>query len=258
MKKYSVLTFIIGKGYEKVHEIENMQDDVEYLLVTDDPDLKSNTWKVTYDEDLLSFKTPFERCFRVRYNIFKYCTTDICITIDGSMQVKGSLDNLIATFDGGDYDICLMPHPLWSDLLTEYNAWIRMRGYPVQQAQRAIDFFKRCNYDLSTNGLYQLCFTIKRRSHVTKQLDDMTLACLQLLSDESTFERLDQTVFSFVFNRHFSHLKVLPVSEQVVRSYAIQWFWHNSDKENQNVFYDIRKPDMKYVLGKLVECMYLK
>ena len=69
MKKYSVLTFIIGKGYEKVHEIENMQDDVEYLLVTDDPDLKSNTWKVTYDEDLLSFKTPFERCFRVRYKI---------------------------------------------------------------------------------------------------------------------------------------------------------------------------------------------
>lgn len=85
MKKYSVLTFIIGKGYEKVHEIENMQDDVEYLLVTDDSDLKSNTWKVIYDEDLLSFKTPFERCFRVRYNVFKYCITDICITIDGSM-----------------------------------------------------------------------------------------------------------------------------------------------------------------------------
>lgn len=140
-KRYSILTFIIGKNYETVHEIDNKQDDVEYLLVTDDKDLRSDTWKVIFDEDLLKCKTPFERCFRVRYNVFKYCTTDTCVTIDGSMHVKGSLDNLINVFDGGEYDICLMPHPLWSDLLTEYNAWIKMRGYPMQQAQKAIDFF---------------------------------------------------------------------------------------------------------------------
>jgi len=84
-KRYTILTFIIGKGYEKVHEILNKQDDVEYLLVTDDETLKSDTWKVVYDKSLLEFKTPFERCFRVRYNVFRYCSTDICITIDGSI-----------------------------------------------------------------------------------------------------------------------------------------------------------------------------
>ena len=42
--KYSILTFIIGKNYEKVHEISNKQEDVEYVLVTDDNELKSNTW----------------------------------------------------------------------------------------------------------------------------------------------------------------------------------------------------------------------
>lgn len=84
-------------------------------MVTDDQDLKSKTWKVIYDEDLLKLKTPFERCFAVRYNVFKYCSTDICVTIDGSMEVSGSLDALIDKFNAGGYNFCLLPHPLWPD-----------------------------------------------------------------------------------------------------------------------------------------------
>ena len=55
MIKYSILTFIIGKGYEKVHEICNKQSDVEYLLITDDITLTSKTWTVIYDKDLLKY-----------------------------------------------------------------------------------------------------------------------------------------------------------------------------------------------------------
>lgn len=255
--RYSILTFVIGKGYEKVHEIENKQDDVEYLLITDDDTLKSDTWKVIYDADLLQYKTPFERCFRVRYNVFKYCTTDTCVTIDGSMHVKGSLDRLIQKFDEGKYDICLMPHPLWDDMYTEYNAWIRMRKYPVAQAQRAIAFLEENKYDFKYRGLFQLCFSIKRRSYFTEHIDKLTFECLQKLSGDGEFERLDQTIFTFVVNKHFNDIKVLPVSEQVVRSYAIQWYWHNSDKPNMNIFYDINKEDKKYVFNKEVVCEYL-
>lgn len=258
MFKYSVLTFIIGKNYEKVHEISNKQNDVEYLLITDDPDLKSETWTVVYDAGLLKYKTPFERCFRIRYGVFNYCTTDICVTVDGSMHVRGTLDGLIDEFNSGNYDICLMPHPLWSDLISEYQAWVRMRGYPVSRAENAARLFCECNYDMRYNGLYQLCFTVKRNTVQTRQLDMLTFAYLNLLSDDGWFERLDQTVFSFVMNRHFSKMRVLPVSEQIVRSSAIQWYWHNSDKPNMNVFYDINMPDMKYLFGNLVKCMYLK
>lgn len=219
--------------------------------------MKSDTWKVIRDNSLLTYKTPFERCFRIRYDVFKYCSTDICVTIDGSMHVKGSLDTLIDRFNAGKYDICLMPHPLWSDMITEYNAWIRMRGYPVENANHAVDFLRKSNYDVKYQGLYQLCFTIKRRSYVTKQIDSMTMSILEYLSSENSFERLDQTMFSYVMNRYFSNLNVLPVSEQIVRSYAIQWYWHNSDNPNMNVFYDINKPDMKYLFNKQVECLYL-
>lgn len=87
----------------------------------------------------------------------------------------------------------------------------------------------------------------------------MTMALLKYLSiNQDKFERLDQTVFSFVMNRYFSHLKVLPVSEQIVRSCALTWYWHNSMNKNMNVFYDINKPDIKWMFNKEVECMYLK
>jgi hypothetical protein len=255
--KYSILTFIIGKGYEKVHEIDNKQNDVEYVLITDDPDLKSDTWKIIYDNDLLQYKTPFERCFRIRYNVFKYVTTNICVTIDGSMHVKGSLDELINKFNNEKYDICLMPHPIWNDFYTEYNAWMQMRNYPVNQAKRAINFFTSKKYDFSYKGLFQLCFSIKRRSELTNDIDKNTLESLIELSSNGEFERLDQTIFSYIMNTKFNHAKVLPVSEQVVRSNAIQWYWHNSDKPNMNIFYDINKNDIKYVFNKKVICEYI-
>ncbi len=123
-------------------------------MVTDDQDLKSKTWKVIYDEDLLKVKTPFERCFAVRYNVFKYCSTDICVTIDGSMEVSGSLDSLVEKFNTEDYDICLMPHPLWADFVSEYRAWIKMRGYPVEKANKFFNFLKDARYDLNHKGLF--------------------------------------------------------------------------------------------------------
>lgn len=256
-KRYTILTFIIGKGYEKVHEILNKQDDVEYLLVTDDETLKSDTQQVVYDKSLLEFKTPFERCFRVRYNVFRYCSTDICITIDGSIQVTGTLDKLIAEFCRRGDDICLMPHPLWDDIRREYGAWVQMRGYPVQQAQRCVDFLGSVGYDFSIRGLYQLCFSVKKRSHLTSQIDALAFAFLQRVSEEGSFERLDQTIFSYVINTFFKHIKIMPVSEQVVRSYALQWYWHNSDRKNENFFMTPGMPDLKYVLNKQVECFQL-
>ena len=256
--KYTVLSFIIGKDYELLHEVQNPRDDVEYLMVTDDPDLKSKTWKVIYDKDLLKLKTPFERCFAVRYNVFKYCSTDICVTIDGSIEVSGSLDVLIDKFNAGSYDFCLMPHPLWPDFQSEYAAWIKMRKYPIENTMRFADFLQKSRYDTSYKGLFQLCFSVKRKCKVVDAADAMTMATLKWLSlPFDTFERLDQTVFTYIMNRYFSDAKVLPVSEQVVRSYALTWYWHKSTMKNENWFMTPGKPDIKWMFNKQVECFQL-
>ena len=81
--KYSVLCFIVN-GYEKVREVQEPDPDVEYVLVTDDRDLKSSTWRVVYDAELEKM-TPFERCCNIKYNVFKYVTSDLCIYLDASI-----------------------------------------------------------------------------------------------------------------------------------------------------------------------------
>lgn len=256
--KYSFLTFIMGENYELVHEIQNKRDDVEYILVTDNKNLKSDTWKVVYDERLLQFKTPFERCFRVRYNAFDYISTDICITVDGSMEIKGNIDPVVREFVKNDYDICLMPHPFRYEFSSEYQAWVKQRGYPPEKAKKFFELLKISNYDPNFKGLIQLCFSIKKRGNKkSKALDDMVFSFLEWLSVDSDFERLDQTVYSFVLNTWFKDMKILPVSEQIVRSEAIQWYCHNSTKKNMNFFMTPGKTDRRWVLNKGVECLQL-
>ena len=43
MEKYSVLTYIIG-DYEIVHEVKEKSPNAEYILVTDNPNIKSDTF----------------------------------------------------------------------------------------------------------------------------------------------------------------------------------------------------------------------
>ena len=107
--KYSVITYVFN-GYEKPREVINPDPDVEYIMVTDDESTKLNTWKVVVDHSLDGL-SGFDKCYYVRYNCFKYCHTDICIRIDGSIEIKGSLDRLVDEFVKGDYDAAFMVHP---------------------------------------------------------------------------------------------------------------------------------------------------
>ena len=81
--KHTVLCYIINK-YEIVHEVLEKDPEAEYLLVTDDPDLKSETWHVIYDKDLEGLST-FDKCYAIRFNLFKYAASDICIYIDANI-----------------------------------------------------------------------------------------------------------------------------------------------------------------------------
>lgn len=259
--KYSILCYIIN-GYECVHEVKEKDPDCEYVLVTDDPNLKSSTWKVIYDESLLGMSV-FDRCYAIRFNLFKYVTSDICIYIDANIEVKRPLAKLVKLMDDGGYDMCLMPHPLRSLFAPEYNAWLAGRNYPLAQAEKFFKMLADSHYDLTYRGLFQGCFKIVRRGKLNSDFEALSMAFLKYLGTETAIERLDQTVYTYVLNVWFNQIKVLPVSEQILRSSYMQWYWHNGNPNrqsspNMNIFYDITKPDIKWMFNKQVECLYLK
>ena len=86
--RYTVLTYIFG-GYEQVHEIEEKDPEAEYLLITDDPNLKSDTWQVLHHP--MPDMSLFARCYQVRFHPFRFAHTPMVVRVDGSIKIKKPL-----------------------------------------------------------------------------------------------------------------------------------------------------------------------
>ena len=226
--RYAVLSYNFNH-YEIVHEIENPQEDVEYIMVSDDKTLTSSTWTIKYRE---STGDPFYDCFYVRYHPFEFVSTDIVIKIDGSMVVKDSLDPIIEEFESEGADICLGLHPTRSEMRPEYSAWVSQRGYDVYQAIKCFDFLQNgLNYPIEGyHGLYQYNFMIQRNDRKNNLLNDMTFSFLRYLAPEGKeIDRLDQTIGSAVINKFFKDMKVLPVSGNLFDSRFFAWCVHGTN-----------------------------
>ena len=202
MKKYSVLTYIIGE-YELVQEIEEKDNDAEYILVTDNPRITSNTWNVIYETFPQSYST-FDKCYAIRFNPFKYCDSNICLRIDGSIRIKKSTQKIVDDFIESGADMSLMIHPERNTLVPEYNQWIKTRKYPLEEAKKCLYFMAKCGYDVKYKGLYQGCFNITKRTKICDDINRMTYSFLKYLGDEKSIQRICQTVWSFVINKFFS------------------------------------------------------
>ena len=81
-------------------------------------------------------------------------------------------------------------------------------------------------------GMYQYNFMIQRRDKVNMDINRMTLATIKYLAAEGKqIERLDQTIGSFIINKYFNNIKVLPLSQRVCTSGVyFRWCGHGSDK----------------------------
>lgn len=227
---YSVLTYNIG-GYEILHEVEEPSERAEYIYVTDDRSITSSTWNVVYVDNPHP-EDPFDLCYKIRFNPFDYVHTDVVVRIDGSMIVKKPLDKIVDDFNAGNWDISLCIHPTRSVLYDEYVAWVVQRGYPVEQANKVLSFLSSMEgYDVKNyRGLYQYNFMIQRNNKANNDLNMMTLAFMRYLApDGKCVERLDQTLGSFVLNKYFNGLNVLPVGEDLFHSEYLSWCAHGTD-----------------------------
>ena len=225
--RYTVLTYIFN-DYEIVQEIGRKDPDADYVLVTDDPNLKSDTWRVILDQS--RGRSTFGKCYEVRHHPFRYVNTDIVVRVDGSIKILESLKPIVDKFERGGYDRCLMIHPRRNTMPEEYEVWINYRRYPRTQATRCLNAMRQMGYDMNYRGLYQGCFEILRNTPINNAINDQTFSTLCLLGSHGVIERIDQTVWSCIINRFYEdRLKVLPVSELIVTDGKLmQWHKHKT------------------------------
>lgn len=251
--KYSVLCFIVN-NYEIIREVQNPDSDVEYILVTDDKNLKSDTWNVIYDSSLCAM-SQFERCHNIKYNVFKYATTDICIYIDASIQIKDSLDKLVNDFNLSNADIGLLCHPFIQTFIPELQLWIKQRGYSHINANRFVDFLSRMNYNLEYKSHFQSGISIRRKSKMTRDFENLVLSHLYYIADDEPIERIDQLMADYVMNTYFNDKKVFLLSMQCMFSKALQIYKHNSNEINTtDIHFETKFPDYAYCFNNEQEC----
>ena len=232
--KYTVMTYIFG-GYEFPHEVMEKDPDAEYLLITDDENLKSATWQVVYDPSLVG-RNPIESNYDVRLHPFRYAHTDVVVRIDGSIELKKSLAPLLKDFNDGGYDRCLMIHPARNNFAQELECWVTQRHYPQEVADRTLKMMKAWGYDLDYQGMFQGCFEIVRNTEKNGDINRLTYQLMKYTGGEEVIDRLDQHIFSFVVNTLHDDLKVLPVSENLITmgSKWAQWYIHKSMRPISN------------------------
>jgi hypothetical protein len=228
MIKYSILTYIIG-NYEIVREVDydiSTTPHIEYVLVTDNPKLKSNTYKVIFDEELANSEMDnWGKVLQVRYNPFKYVSNDICIRIDGSMQVCAPMDNFIEQLVKENYDGGILLHPTRTNILDEYDTWIKRRNLDVNSVNKDLDKINLLfNYDYKIRGLYQVGFQILRNNYLHNFINNLMLFILK--NDDGTYSRVDQTIYSAVINSLFLSTKWLLFTNKFLLSDYVKYYLH--------------------------------
>ena len=223
---YTVFTYIFG-GYEKVHEVMEKDPDAEYILVTDDPHLKSRTWEVIYDPSL-NGRTVMDKCYYTRFHPWKYANTDTIVRIDGSIGINHSFAPLVKAFKDGDYDRCLMIHPTRDNFKEELDVWCNTRNYQPEVANRCVKMMQAWGYDFNCHGMIQGCFEIVKNTPINHDINRLTYALMTYTGGED-IDRLDQHITTFVIHTQFPDLKVLAVSQLLITDgNCLQWYHHGT------------------------------
>lgn len=230
MKKYTILTFIFG-DYELPREPLEISDACEYILVTDNENLKSNIWTIKYLPNFLKNANGITKSFYVRYHPFEFITTDICILIDGSIQVKKSLDKLYNDFINSNTDCCLMINWYNQNAYADYEHWLKYRNYDKNQCVKNKAFLKATGLTENYKGWFETGFKIIKNININNEINEITWqAILKVSDDKNKVDRLDQTIWSAIINTMFENLKVFPVTRQIIQNDYLQLCSHKSTK----------------------------
>ncbi len=224
-EEYTVLTYIMG-NYERVHEIKDKSPRARYLLITDREDLTSDTWEIICDKSLQG--SAINKTRHVKWHPWNYTDDEVVLMIDGSVGVNGPLDDIIDAFHG--HDLCMMIHPERNTVKSELESWIDWRGLNPNDAEKQLTFIEMTGYNLTGyRGLYQGCFRIMRRRPQVMMWLETVAGLLMVSGKNGEYATPEQVLSSFALNKFFRHIPVMWVSERLIDSKYMTWYFHNSD-----------------------------
>lgn len=200
MKKYryTIMTCVTN-NFEPFRNISEKYADVEYVYITDCPDIKSDVWTVVTDTRFTHL-SPFDLVFYARWHPFEYAHSDVVVWVDGSMDIiSPTIDDLASALKNDTtVDAVFNLHPSRRNLFDEYAIWCKWRNYSETDAFKCLHFMQSHNYDFNNNLLFQTGFHIRKN---TAMCNDINMRCYDLckrFGHNGCVDRLDQTLATYV------------------------------------------------------------
>lgn len=152
--RVAVYTALTG-NYDDVHEILYKEEDVDYLLFTNNPSLTSKTWQVILVQSDLDNVLLSREIKMMPHNYLddKYETS---IYIDANAVIYGELSELAKYLDGGK-SLAVSRHSIRKSVKEEIEACVKLRGADPIEATRQYERYLqegfKDNYPLLECGI---------------------------------------------------------------------------------------------------------
>lgn len=218
-KKYTILQYNFN-NYECFNEPLEVDPECEYIYVTDNANFKSNIWKVIIDPKLNKY-SGFDKCYHVRYNLFKYATTPVCIYMDASIMILKSCRKIYDAFIKSNADIGLNIHPFRNNIIDEYDSWLERYRNTAEynsikiEKQNVLKYMLDNLYDFNYKGLYQGTMRICKNTTLNQKIDNNVLVLQKLLGINNKCARVTQTIYSYILNKYYNNIRVFPFSSKM-------------------------------------------
>jgi len=149
MNNRCVLTYITG-NYDHIIEPKTISPGWDHICVTDS-DIESATWNIKpIHVDDTFIKCPKRKANSIVMQYSKYIpeTYDICICIDGNMEITDDLNKFIKefNFDPKEHDLMIGQHPDRNCIYDEAREIIKLKKETPMIVNKHINILKSINY----------------------------------------------------------------------------------------------------------------
>jgi hypothetical protein len=158
-------------NYEQIRELQVEYKDIDYFMFTDNPNLKSDHWKINVIEDSLQNPRRTSRLPKILPH--KYLPNhDISIYMDANFQLlTDDIYQMIEQCLDGN-DLALSKHKRRNCLYKELEHCVKVQKEKREIADRIKDKYLKNGFP-SNWGLYLNGFIIRRNTDQIKQLNEM-------------------------------------------------------------------------------------
>ena len=164
--KIVVYTCITG-GYDSIKEPSVVTPGVDYVCFTDNPEMKSKTWKIRpIPQELLSYsKVKQQRGVKILAHRYlpEY---DISVWVDGNVDTRGNVKEYLKDFDFVQYSVFIPEHPARKCIYKEKDECVRQKkivGADINLANEQMKRYRTENFP-ENYGLVQTNIMIRKHN----------------------------------------------------------------------------------------------